>query len=118
MSSPIPPIQAPEEVTGAQAVQAADAGQPTAATTGVSAAEGPSVYVDTFPGSPPPEVLAQMAAAGQTYESLRAEGKEVRFSTDEHSGHTQIEVRDRRGETIKTLSVPEAVDLATGEPPA
>jgi hypothetical protein len=71
---------------------------------------------DTIPSSPPPEVLDQMASAAQTHEALSAQGRELRFSRDEQSGRTRIEVRDRSGNVLRTLSPAEALAVAAGAP--
>lgn len=81
-----------------------------------SAATQPAVALQTLPSSPPPEVLEQMADAAQRYDELTAQGRELRFARDEQSGRTQIEVRDREGRLMKTLSPSQALDIAAGGP--
>jgi hypothetical protein len=75
-----------------------------------------TVSVQTLPSSPPPEVLEQMASAAQRYDELTAQGRELRFARDEQSGRTQVEVRDRAGRLVKTLSPAQALDVAAGGP--
>jgi hypothetical protein len=115
MSSPIAPTPSP---AGPGAVlRAAAATRSGACTTAqAAAASESSVALDTFPSSPPQEVLDQMASASQTYERLSAQGRELRFARDAASGRTQIEVRDRAGNLLKRLSPAEALDLAAGAP--
>jgi hypothetical protein len=81
-----------------------------------SAAPQSAVSLQTLPSSPPPEVLEQMAGAAQRYDELTAQGRELRFARDEESGRTQIEVRDRGGQLVKTLSPAQALDVAAGGP--
>lgn len=75
-----------------------------------------SVSVRALPSSPPPEVLDEMADAAQRYDELTAQGRELRFARDSESGRTRIEVRDRAGRLVKTLSPAEALDVAAGGP--
>ncbi len=66
------------------------------------------------PMTPPPEVLEEMAHAAQTYDTLCAQGRELRFARDEQSGRTRIEVRDRAGKVLQTLTHAQALALAAG----
>jgi hypothetical protein len=68
------------------------------------------------PMTPPPKVLEEMAYAAQTYETLRSQGRELRFARDEQSGRTRIEVRDRAGKVLQTLTHAQALALAAGTP--
>lgn len=112
------PITAPQGSTAARAV--ADiraAGSPTPSPGAQRAAVAQSsVSVQTLPSSPPPEVLEQMAGAAQRYDELTAQGRELRFARDQESGRTRIEVRDRAGRVVKTLSPAQALDVAAGGP--
>lgn len=81
-----------------------------------TAAAQSSVSLQTLPSSPPPEVLEQMASAAQRYDELTAQGRELRFARDQESGRTRIEVRDRAGHLVKTLSPAQALDVAAGGP--
>ncbi len=115
MSSPIAPPQVPTPTepvapTGApgRAVAPTGAGGPTAVE--------PSVSLDTLPSHPPGEVLDQVAAAARVYEGLRSQGRELRFSRDAQSGRTTIEVRDRDGRMLKTISPSQALEIAAGAP--
>jgi hypothetical protein len=76
----------------------------------------PTVSLDTLPSSPPPEVLHQLTGAARTYDSLRAQGRELRFSRDTQSGRTTIEVRDRGGNVLRTISPSQALEIAAGAP--
>lgn len=115
MSSPILPVQGPEPPANAGSLIVAGAGKSVTSPPTTAAGE-PSVYVDTFPTSPPPEVLDQVTAAGQVYEQLSSQGHALHFSTDDQSGETQIEVRDHSGNTLRTLSASEAIEIAAGRP--
>jgi len=119
------PITASEGSTAARAVvdiRAAGSPDSAGSTAGspdsalrVAAAQS-SVSLQTLPSSPPPEVLEQMAGAAQRYDELTSEGRELRFARDSESGRTRIEVRDRAGHLVKTLSPAQALDVAAGGP--
>ncbi len=112
------PIAASEGSTAARAaVDIRAAGSPTASQGAQrSMAAQSSVSLQTLPSSPPPEVLEQMAGAAQRYDELTSEGRELRFARDSESGRTRIEVRDRAGHLVKTLTPAQALDVAAGGP--
>jgi hypothetical protein len=115
MSSPITPPQGP---TAARPAPPIGATPPSAAphNAGVSFASELAVSLGTVPASPPQEVLDQMASAAQRHDALSAQGRELRFSRDEQSGRTRIEVRDRGGNVLRTLSPAQALEVAAGAP--
>ena len=76
----------------------------------------PPVSLDTIPSSPPHEVLEQMASAAQVHGALSSQGRELRFTRDQQSGRTRVEVRDRQGNVLKTLSAAQALEVAAGAP--
>jgi hypothetical protein len=112
MSSPITPPQGPA------ATRAATPTLPSAAS--IAAAEpasaAPAVALDTLPTSPPREVLDQMESAAQIHDQLSAQGRELRFARDAQSGRTRIEVRDRGGNVLRTISPAQALEVAAGAP--
>jgi hypothetical protein len=116
MSSPIAapqgsnPVRPVAEIRAAGPLAGAQSTQPS------QASQSPAVSLQTLPSSPPPEVLDQMASAAQRYDELTAQGRELRFARDEQSGRTRIEVRDRGGHLVKTLSPSQALDVAAGGP--
>jgi hypothetical protein len=118
MSSPISsqgPIQAsgPALAVGSAKRIASSGGVgPTERTATVTS----SVSLDALPSSPPPEVLDQMASAAHAYDELLSQGRELRFARDEQSGRTAVEVRDRAGNVLKTISPSQALELAAGAP--
>lgn len=123
MSSPITPPQGP---FAAQPVRSTtDAARSSVAPQSIGApfALEPTVSLNAFPSSPAPfpssppqEVLDQMGSAAHTYEELSSQGRELRFARDEQSGRTRVEVRDRAGNVLKTLSPAQALALAAGTP--
>jgi hypothetical protein len=69
--------------------------------------------LDLIPSSPPPEVLDAMTEADRVYESLHAEGCEVRFRLD--SGHgVSIELIDHECHERVVLTPNQALELACG----
>jgi hypothetical protein len=110
MSSPILPASGP---TAAPARPAA--ASPTPAPS-FQAEIDAAVSPDAFPSSPPPEVLDQVAAAGRIYQQLHSDECALHFSRDTRSGRVSIELRDRAGHTLRTLSAAQALDLAAGRP--
>jgi hypothetical protein len=117
MSSPITPPQGP---VAAQSAFPVTSGSPASRTApqslGAPASFEPSVSLQTLPSSPPQEVLDQMARAAQIHAELSSQGRELRFSHDQQSGRTRIEVRDRDGNMLRTLSPAQALEVAAGAP--
>ncbi len=66
-------------------------------------------------GSPPPEVLDEIAAAGRISRELRETGHEVRFS-EGREGRVEVELADCEGNKVKSMSVSEALQIAAGKP--
>jgi hypothetical protein len=115
MSSPIFPTTTPAASAPVHGTGAASRSAEPSTAFRVPAPE-PSVSLDTIPGSPPAEVLDQMASAADTYERLHSQGRELRFAHDHTSGRITIEVRDRRGNVLKQLSPAQALAVAAGAP--
>jgi hypothetical protein len=66
-------------------------------------------------GVPPTEVLDQIAAAGRISRQLGESGHELRFSEGE-GGRVKVELADSEGNTVKSMSVSEALEIAAGKP--
>jgi hypothetical protein len=64
-------------------------------------------------GAPPASLIEEMALADRIHAELQAGGREVRFVHDIDGG-LSIQLRDRDGRLLATLSVAEAVELAGG----
>ncbi len=119
MSSPVPFINGPTT----QAPNRIASGPPPSADgarrTGVSFPLAPAqsaATLETFPSSPPAEVLDQMAGAARAHDALTAQGRELHFAHDGTSGRIEIEVRDAEGNVLRTLSPSEALQVAAGKP--
>lgn len=81
---------------------------------GLAAEESPQDVVARR-GGPPPYVLEQITTAGAIHEELREGGHSVRFLTAA-DGRTSIEVHDRDGNALRSLSIAETLSLAAGKP--
>jgi hypothetical protein len=66
-------------------------------------------------GGPPAEVLDQIALAASIEEQLRENGRQLRFLAAQ-DGRTRIEIHDREGDVVGTLSTAEALEVAAGKP--
>lgn len=113
MSLPIQPTHGPT-ATGPP-LSAGGATRATLSSPPAPAAQ-PPVSLETFPSSPPQEVLDEMDGAARIHDSLRAMGRELRFAHDEQSGRMTIQVRDHGGRVLRTISPSEALDIAAGKP--
>lgn len=67
-------------------------------------------------GTPPPELLEQIAAAACFEERLREGGHHLRFCAEAHGGPPRIELHDRDGNAVRLLTTAEAFELAAGAP--
>jgi hypothetical protein len=75
-----------------------------------------ALAVDAHTAAPPPELLAQMAAAGAIHDQLAAEGLHVAFSQARAGRPTEITVRDAGDAQSRTLSAVQASEVAAGKP--
>jgi hypothetical protein len=66
-----------------------------------------------IPDRPPVEVLDALGAAGDRYEQLREQGRELRFDAGGDGG-VQVTLLDDDGNVLRTLSPSAALDVATG----
>jgi hypothetical protein len=124
MSSPIPPIHGPLGPEVATPSAPAHACKATtfrseleasrSALAGQADARSPRAEL-LGAGTPPPELLEEIAAASRTNEQLRASGRQVRFIQD-GNGQITIELQGAEGEMLRSLSIAEALDMAAGKP--
>jgi hypothetical protein len=68
----------------------------------------------SVPATPPSEVLEEIGVAADRANELWNENRELHFSKDSVSGHLVIEMRDRAGNTIRTMRPSEALDVLAG----
>jgi hypothetical protein len=114
MSSPIMPIEDCSAMSS-DAPSAGSSAEDIAAFVSGLAAERTPLAVDARRGGPPLEVLEQMAAAGRIDAQMRETGQYLRFLPAAHGEHTRIEIHDREGKLVKSLSTAEAIELAAGK---
>ena len=69
--------------------------------------------IEAPPGSPPPEVLDQMEAAGRICSQLLESGQRLHFSIEPEGG-VKIELADSEGR-MRAVSPTEALDIAAGK---
>lgn len=113
MSSPILPIQGAPDLPTATASAAGDAADISAFVSELAASEAMLAPVVSR-GAPPPQVFDQIAAADRIHEWLRENGHQLRFSAAAPGERTRVELCDGEGNAVKTLSVIEAFELASG----
>lgn len=121
MTSPILPSDGPSTTSGlpnTMPLARATAGDPAAFESELAANDrGQSRLTDseTGGGTPPPEVLDQIAVAGRISRQMRESGHELRFSEGQ-GGRIAVELADREGNTVKSMLVSEALEIAVGRP--
>jgi uncharacterized FlaG/YvyC family protein len=110
MSFEVPPVSSTPPVLPASApVERTD--KPHA----VNGKDDASVQLDMIPSSPPEELYGQIDAAADRVDELKADGRELHFSFDHSSKRVQIEVRDLKGNVLRTIPPSKALSVATGE---
>lgn len=67
---------------------------------------------DDVPDAPPPEVLAEIAAAGAAYDRLAACGRHVHFGIGAFTRRLSAEMRDDDGALIESLTPRRVLELA------
>jgi hypothetical protein len=115
MSSPIMPI---EDLLGPTTdTPTADSNTEDIATFVSEMATDPNpLLLAASRGGPPQDLLEQIAAAAGFEERLREGGHHLRFHTEAHGTPPRIELHDRDGNAVRTLSTAEALELAAGVP--
>jgi hypothetical protein len=116
MTSPILPFSGPSSAAGLSYPMSfmSDAGDPAAFQPDLSPSDRLLASQDGS-GTPPPEVLDQVAAAGRISREMRESGHELRFSEGQ-GGRVTVELSDRKGKTVKSMSISEALEIAAGKP--
>jgi hypothetical protein len=69
------------------------------------------------PEDVPGEVLDELDAAARVYETLLAQGHELRFELpDEPGGHVRAELRSLEGEVVRPVTLAEVLGVADAGP--
>lgn len=117
MTSPIMPFNGPSTPSGSSHQMpfiGGNAVEPSAFESELAASDRVLASQDDS-GAPPPEVLDQVAAAGRISREMRESGHELRFSEGQ-GGRVTVELSDHKGKTVKSMSISEALEIATGKP--
>ena len=109
MSFEVPPVSGASQVPASAAAARTD--KPQAA----NGKEADAVQLDMIPASVPEELYGQIDAAAQRVDELRADGRELHFSYDNAEKRVQIEVRDLKGNVLRTIPPSKALSVATGD---
>jgi flagellar protein FlaG len=109
MSFEVPPVSSSASVSASSAASRTD--KPQAA----NGKDVDAVQLDTIPSSPPEELHDQIDAAARHVDELRAQGRELHFSFNEQSKRVEIQVRDLKGNVLRTIPPSTALSVATGE---
>lgn len=64
---------------------------------------------------PPPEVQAEVRAAARAAERLRERGLELRFETGLNGRLARIDLREVGGGVVRSVSVAEVLEIASGK---
>jgi hypothetical protein len=70
--------------------------------------------IDLTHGTPPAELLDEMARADEVNTRLRRSGREICFALSADGRSLQIELRDDAGCVLRVLSLSETIDIAEG----
>jgi uncharacterized FlaG/YvyC family protein len=109
MSFEVPPVSSSTPVPASAPVERTD--KPQAA----NGKDVDAVQLDMIPSSPPVELYDQIDAAANRVDELKADGRELHFSFDNSSKRVQIEVRDLKGNVLRTIPPSKALSVAAGE---
>ena len=109
MSFEVPPASSSAPVPASAPVERTD--KPHA----VNGKDVDAVQLDMIPSSPPPELYHEIDAAANRVDELKAEGRELHFAFDNSSKRVQIEVRDLKGNVLRTIPPSKALSVASGE---
>ncbi len=66
------------------------------------------------PGSPPPEVQADLATAQQVLAELAARQVNLHFDVDHETGQVRVEMLDGNGDVIKEIPARRVLDTLSG----
>jgi uncharacterized FlaG/YvyC family protein len=109
MSFEVPPVSSSTSVPASAPVERTD--KPQAA----NGKDVDAVQLDMIPSSPPPELYDQIDAAAGRVDELKAEGRELHFAYNDTSKRVEIQVRDLKGNVLRTIPPSKALSVASGE---
>jgi hypothetical protein len=85
-----------------------------AATAPIAGVEKTGTIVGDVPPAPTPEARELVAKAAEVVEELHTNNRELHFKRDEETNRVIIEVRDLKGNVIKTIPPSKALDILSG----
>ena len=109
MSLEVPPVSSSAPVPAAAAVERTD--KPQAA----NGKDVDAVQLDMIPSSPPTELYHEIDAAAQRVDELKSEGRELHFAYNDQSKRVEIQVRDLKGNVLRTIPPSKALSVAAGD---
>lgn len=109
MSFEVPPVSSSASLPASAAAGRTD--KPQAA----NGKDVDAVQLDMIPSSPPAELHDQIDAAAQRVDELKADGRELHFSFNEHSKRVEIQVRDLKGNVLRTIPPSHALAVISGD---
>jgi hypothetical protein len=71
---------------------------------------------DIIPSTPPHDVLEQATAAGERFQQLRGQQRELHFTHDDETNRVVVQVRDLDGNVLRTIPPSKALDVISGAP--
>jgi uncharacterized FlaG/YvyC family protein len=71
---------------------------------------------DAIPSKPPEDVLDQIKAAGERYQQLRSQQRELHFEHDDTTNRVIVQVKDLDGNVLRTIPPSKALDVISGAP--
>jgi hypothetical protein len=111
MSSPIQPISGRAEAPAQSSFPAATVGEAGDFLSQLTAVQ----RIEASRGTPPHEVLDQIAAAADVHDRLRAGGAELRFERTASGGRVRIDLHSAGPGTPRTISAAEALEILAGK---
>ncbi len=116
MNSPILPTEGPLDLSRSTSCADSDMTDVTELVSELTAREATLAPVASR-GTPPPQLLDQIAAAGRVHEQLCDRGQHLRFFAAAAGERARIEIHDGEGAVVRSLSAAEAIELAGGRQP-
>jgi flagellar protein FlaG len=82
----------------------------------VDSAKDAGDRTDIIPSKPPESLLDQVTAAGQRFQELRDQQRELHFTHDDETNRVVVQVRDLDGNVLRTIPPSKALDVISGAP--
>jgi len=76
----------------------------------------PIIEIEAARLGPPPELLKEMLAAGETHEQLLERGRELRFHPASPTEGAGVERYERDSALAQAISIGDALEIVAGSP--